>query len=206
MSKIKFCHKTIRTRVEINPTETFRIQILIKARIKSMRLLLRKREVSSREGMRKSPTQWDLPQLSLMEHLDLNTLNKEKESLAPINTETHSLETHTLVLVDLEKNSTKRRIDPHKGTSKNIEESLLLLELPKPLTTRELLPTWVLQSKVFLQEPSWHKTEWSIFKPLNHMVFMSNTEKPESKESTSSIKKFKMNIQSHTNSLNIVLE
>lgn len=38
------------------------------------------------------------------------------------------------------------------------------------------------------------------------MVFMSSIEKPESKESTSSTKKFKMNTQSHTNSLNIVLE
>lgn len=106
-------------------------------------------------------------------------------------------------LMHLPESSTRRKTDYHllQDTSNkqdtSTEGSHLQLERL----------TFVSQSLMdFLQEPLFPKTKLSIFKPLNPMVFMSSIEKPESKESTSSTKKFKMNTQSHTNSLNIVLE
>lgn len=55
------------------------------------------------------------------------------------------------------------------------------------------------------QELSLLQTKSSISKPLSLMDFMSNIEKTENKESTSSTKKFKTNTLNHMSLLNTVL-
>lgn len=216
MTKPKFFPVISKMKAAINPMETFQIQILIKINKTLMKLLPSKRAEIQKDTAKKL-IQWGQLLLQLSKFSDLSMLSKEKESQAPTSTATHLPETHTLELAGLAKNSMRKRTDPlqdtfkksegshlHQDTFKNTEGRDLLLEQLRPPTTIDLQST-CLPHMDSHQGQSWLKIELLTFKLLSHTAFMSNIEKPESRESMLNTKKFRTSTPSPTKSLKWVL-